>query len=195
MMNAASPSVSSKTAKCRQRILGLVAVLGLIAMAMLIELWIVTIKWTNIFHVSKNAQHFRIYAGGGHLIVFHISNWWTDTKPQFDGAREPPNLNLREWIGLDIESESRFAACYFAAGVYHPPLIDMTNVVITPHFQRGKSLRFRAWLFPIWIPCVACALPSVWWLVRRRRHASAEPPATNSRHADVETLPRPVSPS
>lgn len=172
-MNAASPSVSSRPAKWRQRVLGLVAVLGLISMSALIELWIVTHNWTNIVHFSKNAQHFRIHAGGGHLLVFHISNWWTDTELQFDGAREPPKLNLREWIGFDIESESRFAECYCATGVYRPPLIDMTNVVITRNFEQGKLLRFRFWLIPIWIPCVVCALPSVWWIVRLRRRAAA----------------------
>ena len=167
-MNSALTNTRSRPTK-RRIILGIVSVTGLVAMSVLIELWVITRNWTNIFHFSKNAQHFEIHAGGGHLFVFHVSNWWTDTAPQVSGDSEPPRLDLRTWIGFDVERESRIAGCSYVTGIYHPPLIDMTNVVITPHFQRGKSLRFRAWVLPMWIPCVACALPAVWWIIVRRR--------------------------
>lgn len=194
-MDAASPSNSSKPAKWRHRALGLVAILGFISMCALVEVWILTRNGIVIVSFSKSAQHFELHAGRGHLFAFHISNWWTDSELDVAGGPMPPELNLKAWIGFDIESESRFATCTYATGVYRAPLIDMTNVVITPHFQRGKSLRFRVCLIPIWIPCVVCAIPTVWWLVRRRRHAPAQRSATDSPPTGVESSPRPVSPS
>lgn len=180
-MNSVATSTPSKPTK-RRIVLGIVAVLGLIAMLVLIELWVITRNGTNIFHFSKNAQHFETHVGGGRLFVFHISNWWTDTPPQVSGANEPPPLDLRNWIGFDVESESRIAGCSHVTGIFHPPLIDMTNVVITPHFQRGESFRFRAWIFPIWIPCVVCALPCVLWMTARRRRTTSD-----AKVAPVET--------
>lgn len=156
----------------RQILLGTIAVLGLLVMSLLIDLWIVTRDWTNVFHFSKNSHHVEIQVGAGHLILFHISNWWTDSAAQVDGISQPPNLKLREWVGFDIESDSRFAACYFANGIYHPPLIDMSNIVFTPHFVRGKPCRFRVCIVPIWIPLLLCALPSLGWLARRKRGAA-----------------------
>ena len=189
-MNPTTTSASSKSAKWRRRLLGLAAVIGLISMAALINLWIETRDWTNVVSYSKNAQHFEIRVGGGYFIGFHISNWWTDTEFQFDGDTKAPNLNPRQWIGFDVQSETHFTPFHFASGEYHHGLIDMTNVVFAPHYQQGKSLRFKVCWFPIWIPCVACALPSLWWLVRRRLHRASPEPS-----AGVEPSPRPISSS
>lgn len=172
-MVATSPIGSPKPRKWRRRTLLLAAIIGFVSACVLVEIWIVTRNWTNIYSFSKHAHHLELRAGAGHLIIVHASNWWTDTAPQHYGDNVAPNLNLDEWIGFDVQSTSRFASCQFATGEYHPPLIDESKVVFSPHFHRGESVRFKVWLIPIWIPTVVCALPGVWWLIQRRQWAKS----------------------
>lgn len=196
-MSTASLSDSSKPRKWR-RVLGLAAMIGLISVSVLaeivlVEFWIATSDRTVMFNYSKKARHYELRIGGGHLIFVHVANWWIDTELEVLRWPSPPDLDVKSWRGFFPDGETRFAGCYFAAGEYMGPLMDVSRVVFSPQFQRGKGSRLTAFVIPIWMVCVPCALPSVWWSVRRIRRAKRNSSATELR-PEVTPSSGPVSP-
>jgi hypothetical protein len=168
-MNAITPVSWSRRSVWLRRLLGISALLGGIAALVIGEIGLLTRNRTAIAVYSKNAKHFELTASSGRVVAVCITNWWTDEELGFERGPRPTAMDPTKWIGFETEAEWRFAALSLSKGRFHPPLIDMTNVVFTPHFQRGTPLRFVVCVVPAWFPCLICLLPASLWIFFRRR--------------------------